>query len=292
MRFTRFTAFCLATEVVPPLSLAFALYWGWQQGFNAIALGAFVVMSALTLLGIEVGFHRHFAHRAFQAHPAVRMLLAALGSMAFQNSVVWWVGVHRTHHKYSDQPADPHSPTRSVFHAHSGWLFRPASVNPPRWSRRIKDLLQDPIVRTAHRRYSIYVVLGLLLPAIAVGGLSHSWHGVIDGFLWGGLIRIGAVNHLVWSINSLCHRYGDRPYRSRDLSCNNYWLALPTLGFSLHNNHHAFPNAAINAHHWWQLDISGYCILCLEKLGLAWEVRRPSVQQRSNKTLRLTQNLT
>lgn len=70
IRFTRFTAFCLATEVVPPVSLAFALYRGWQQGFNETALGAFVVMSALTLLGIEVGFHRHFAHRAFQAHPA------------------------------------------------------------------------------------------------------------------------------------------------------------------------------------------------------------------------------
>ncbi|MGB7087117.1 MAG: acyl-CoA desaturase [Phormidesmis sp.] len=291
MRFSRFSAFCLAAEIMPPLCLLLALYRGCQQGFNGPALSVFAVMCVLTLLGVEAGFHRHFAHRAFRAHPTVRTVLAALGSMAFQGTVIWWAGVHRTHHKYSDQPLDPHSPTKGLLHAHSGWLFRSASQYPPRWSRRIKDLLQDNIVRTAHVRYPIYVVLGLALPAVFVGGLTHSWNGVLDGFLWGGVIRIGVVNHLVWSINSLCHRLGTRPYQTRDRSCNNLWLALPTLGFALHNNHHAFPNAAINAHHWWQVDISGYCILILEQLGWAWNVHRPSAQQRLNKTASYTQNL-
>ncbi|MEO1403219.1 MAG: acyl-CoA desaturase [Cyanobacteria bacterium J06635_1] len=289
MRFTQFTAFCLATEIIPPVSLLFAIYRGWQQGFSSAELGMFATLCALTLLGIEVGFHRHFSHRSFRAHPWIRAILAALGSMAFQSSVIWWVGIHRTHHKYSDQPLDPHSPTRGMLHAHSGWLFQ--SANPPRWSRRIKDLLRDPIVRTAHRHYATYVILGLVIPAVVVGGLTQSWDGALGGFLWGGLVRIGVVNHLIWSINSICHRHGNRPYQSRDHSCNNHWLALPTLGFSLHNNHHAFPNSAINAHHWWQIDPSGYLILLLESTDLAWSVNRPSAQQKLNKSVCYPQNL-
>jgi len=287
----RLSAFCLAAEIIPVVSLIVALYRGWQQGFSTLELSVCVAMCALTLLGVEVGFHRHFAHRSFRAHPAVRASLAALGSMAFQGSVVWWVGVHRTHHKYSDQPLDPHSPAKGLMYAHSGWLFQPASQYPLRWSRRIKDLLKDPVVRTAHSHYPTYVALGFVMPAAFVGGLTHSWDGAVGGFLWGAMIRVGVVNHLIWSINSLCHRFGTRPYQTSDRSYNNLWLALPTLGFSLHNNHHAFPNAAINAHRWWQVDISGYCILMLEQLGWAWYVHRPSAQQRLNKTVGTAQNL-
>ncbi len=288
MRFSQFSIFCLADEIAPPLCLLLALYRGRQQGFSGLELSVCVAMCMLTLLGIEVGFHRHFAHRSFRAQHTVRTVLAALGSMAFQGSVIWWAGVHRTHHKYSDQPLDPHSPTKGLLHAHSGWLFQPLSQYPLRWSRRVKDLLQDPVVRVAHCCYPLYVALGLALPAAFVGGVTHSWNGALGGFLWGGMIRIGVVNHLVWSINSLCHSFGSRPYQTSDRSYNNLWLTLPTLGLSLHNNHHAFPNSAINTHRWWQIDISGYCILLLEQLGLAWRVQRPSAQQKLNKTIRYT----
>jgi len=290
MRWSRFTTFCWAAEVIPVLSLGLALYRGWQQGFSSVVFAVFGVMCVLTLLGIEVGFHRHFSHRSFRAHPAVRSLLAALGSMAFQNSVIWWVGIHRTHHKYTDQPLDPHSPLKGHLHAHSGWLFNKQSCNPPRWSRRIKDLLADPIVQTAHRRYFVYVAAGLVLPAIAVGLITHSWRGAFDGFLWGGLVRVGVVNHLIWSINSICHCWGQRAYNTGDESRNNHWLALPTLGFSLHNNHHAFPNAAVNAHHWWQIDVSGYCILGLRSLGLVWAVNQPSAQRIRKKAVASAHN--
>ena len=96
-----------------------------------------------------------------------------------------------------------------------------------------------------------------------------SWFGVFSGFLWGGLVRLFLVNHLVWSINSVCHIYGSSDYVTQDHSRNNYWLMLPSLGFSLHNNHHAFPKAASTSHVWWQIDLCGLVIRLLAACGLA-----------------------
>ena len=283
MHLNRFRGFCLVAEVAPLLGLILAIARAYRQGISGAEGAAFGILFVLTLLGIEVGFHRHFAHRSFRARPEVRAILAALGSMAFHSSVIWWVGIHRTHHRFSDQPLDPHSPQQGVWHAHTGWLFRAASVNPPRWSRRVKDLLQDPVVRVAHQHYAAYVALGLVLPMLGVGIITRSGDGLWGGFLWGGLVRMFAVNHISWSINSICHRWGTQPYAAQDDSRNNPWLALPSLGFSWHNNHHAFPASALNAHQWWQVDVSGWVILALAHLGWAWDVRFPSPEQRARK---------
>jgi len=221
------------------------------------------------LLSLE--FHRHFSHRSFQAATPVRHLLAALGSMAFQGTVLWWVGVHRTHHRYSDRPDDPHSPLKGFWRAHMGWILN--DVNPLRWTRRVKDLLRDPVAVAAHRRYYVWVALGMILPGIAVGLATQSWLGIATGILWGGLVRLFLVNHIVWSVNSICPCYGSQPYQTHDDARNNYWLLLPSMGFSLHNNHHAFPYAAINSHAWWQIDLCGMLVRGLELLGLAWDVR-------------------
>ena len=58
-------------------------------------------------IGLEVGFHRHTAHRAFRGGPAVRAALLARGSMAVPGPVIWWRAVHRRHHKLSDSEGDP-----------------------------------------------------------------------------------------------------------------------------------------------------------------------------------------
>jgi len=105
--------------------------------------------------------------------------------------------------------------------------------------------------------YYLWAMAGFVLPALAVSLATRSSRGLFLGFLWGGLVRIFLVNHIVWSINSVCHTFGSRPYPTRDESRNNALLSLPSLGFSWHNNHHAFPGSAINSHHWWQLDLCG-----------------------------------
>lgn len=77
-----------------------------------------------------------------------------------------------------------------------------------------------------------------------LGGIFDGAYGALEGLLWGGLLRVATVHHATWSVNSLCHLIGTRPFGSRDDSRNLGVLALPTLGGAGHNNHHAFPASA------------------------------------------------
>ena len=84
------------------------------------------------------------------------------------------------------------------------------------------------------------------------------------------------MQHVTWSVNSVCHVWGSRPFRSGDHSANNAAVAILALGEGWHNNHHAFPTSARHGLFWWQFD-SSYVLICLmKKLGLAWNVRLPS----------------
>ncbi len=274
-----FNVACLAAVVLPIVGFTAAVAVAVQQGrVGTLELSVCAVMFVLTFVGVEVGYHRHFAHRAFCAHPAVRHVLGALGSMACQGTVIWWAGVHRTHHRFSDRDGDPHSPLEGLAQAHVGWLLR-NNVNPDGWTRRVKELIRDPVVGTVHRRYPLYVTAGIVTPAVLVGIAEGSWQGLLSGLLWGGLVRMFLVNHIVWSINSICHTYGRKVYSTHDLSRNNYWLMLPSLGFSLHNNHHAFPKSATTSHVWWQIDFCGLVIRLMSACGLAWNVSIPSTEQ-------------
>ncbi|HEX8475584.1 MAG TPA: acyl-CoA desaturase [Pyrinomonadaceae bacterium] len=273
----------LVAVIIPFLGFlaVVALLWGRSVGF--LELGLLLLMYVLSVLGIEVGFHRYFSHHAFQAHQAVRVALAILGSMTVQGPVLFWVAIHRRHHAYSDQPGDPHSPhlhgdglvgtLRGLWHAHVGWLFAFENTD---WVRYAPDLLRDPVIFHINRLYPLWVSLGLLLPTVLGGLLTMTWTGALYGLLWGGLARIFLVHHSIWSVNSLCHCFGSRTFQSKDQSTNNVWLAPISLGGSWHNNHHAFPGSARNGFAWWQIDPSGWFIRILELLGLAWDVKAPS----------------
>jgi stearoyl-CoA desaturase (delta-9 desaturase) len=75
-------------------------------------------------------------------------------------------------------------------------------------------------------------------------------------------------------VNSICHTFGTRDYQTRDASRNNFIVGLFAFGEGWHNNHHAFPRSAFHGLRWWQVDISGYIITAMEKLGLVWNVQR------------------
>lgn len=249
-----------------------------------------VGMYAATLSGIEVGFHRHFAHGAFKAHPIIRAVLAILGSMAFEGPLIWWVATHRRHHHLSDREGDPHSPNLlgkgmlpsllGMWHAHSGWLFSAESTRHAGWRTYAPDLYRDALVFRLHMAYFWWLGLGLLVPTVVAGAIHGTWSGALLGFLWGGLVRLCLVNHAVWSINSFAHRFGSRAYRTRDLSRNVWWLSLPTFGQAWHNNHHAFPRSAITSHRAWQLDPSAWIIALMARVGLAWDLQTPWTQHR------------
>jgi len=273
----------IATVVLPFVGFIISVILLWQRAFGVVDLCLLVSFYAVTTLGVGVGFHRLYAHRGFQTSTPVRVILAILGSMAAEGPILFWVAVHRRHHTYSDRPGDPHSPhlhgegawnaLRGFWHSHSGWMFRPELTG---WAYYVPDLLRDRLLFQINRLYFLWLSVSLLLPAVFGGLLTLSWRGALLGFLWGGLARIFLVHHTTWSINSICHIYGSRPFRNRDLSANNFWMALLSFGEGWHNNHHAFPTSVMHGLKWWQVDVSGYVIQVLKTTGLAWNVKIPS----------------
>jgi stearoyl-CoA desaturase (delta-9 desaturase) len=248
-----------------------------------------------TGLGITVGFHRFFAHRSFETNKVVQFALGVLGSMAVQAPVIKWVAQHRRHHQHSDEPGDPHSPylqgrgvlgvLRGFWHSHLGWVFRPEV---PNLARYVPDLLENGVARIVSRLFPLWVAVGLLIPTVLGGVITLSWSGALLGFIWGGLVRVFLVHHVTWSINSVCHLWGTRPFSSGDRSRNNFVFGVLAMGEGWHNNHHAFPASARHGLCWWQFDLSYLVIRVLALVGLAYNVRRPSARMimRSMATVR------
>ncbi len=272
-----------AAVVIPFVACVVAIGWLWGWGVGWWPLIMLIVMGVLTTLGITVGFHRLFTHRAYQTSRPIQAILAVLGSMAAEGAVVKWAAVHRLHHRHSDDPADPHSPhvhapglgglIAGLWHAHVGWLFDP---DPSGLSRYVPDLIKDRLVRVVSRLFVLWIVVGLLIPAVVVGLITMSWIGALQGLVWGGLVRIFLVHHLTWSINSICHLWGTRPFRTRDHSRNNPLFGFVGLGEGWHNNHHAFPTSARHGLRWWEVDVSYMTIRALAAMGFAWKVRVPT----------------
>ncbi len=268
--------------VVPFLAVLASGVVLWGSGLSWRDVVISTVAYAVTGHGITVGFHRYFTHGSFKAGRGTRIALAVAGSLAVEGPVTRWVADHRRHHAYSDREGDPHSPWRygtdfrslckGLWHAHIGWLFDIEQTDQGRFA---PDLLADRDVARIDRLFPLWVVLSLGLPPLVGGLWAQSWSGALTAFFWGGLVRLAVLHHATWSINSICHTLGDRPFRTRDRSANVWPLALISMGESWHNLHHADPTAARHGVDRWQVDTSAELIRGLERLGLAHDVRWP-----------------
>lgn len=277
--------------VAPFLGLVAAIVLLWGVAFNWGLLAIMFCMYVATGLGITVGYHRYFTHKSFEVGTGTKAFLGILGSMALEGPVIKWSAIHRKHHQHSDEDGDPHSPhtyegegvwaiIRGVWRSHIGWIFEPDPID---LARYVPDLEADPVVRFVHKTFMIWVALGLLIPAAIAGAITQTWTGALLGLLWGGLVRIFVVHHITWSINSVCHLWGARPYESHDHSRNNPIFGVLGLGEGWHNNHHAFPASARLGLKWWQFD-AGYIMLkCMMMLGLAKNVRIPSEERMASR---------
>lgn len=278
----------------PTLGLIAGVAVAWNMGGISLSdVVAFGIMVVITGLGITIGFHRMLTHQSFKTHAWLRGGFIIAGSMALEGPPIEWVADHRRHHAHSDDAGDPHSPVfgrgegfwpqlGGFWHAHVGWMFKRERSLARRWA---PDLLADPMVRRIDRLFPLWALMTLAMPAaigFAVGGTVMS---ALTGLLWGGLVRIAYIHHVTWSINSICHYFGKRTYRTTDHSTNNRLLALVSFGESWHNNHHAFPTSAVHGLDRGQIDISGALIKLLERVGLVRDVRRPSEAARARKRL-------
>jgi stearoyl-CoA desaturase (delta-9 desaturase) len=267
---------------VPMLALVAAIpfAWGWGLGWHDVVIAA--VFYWITGLGITVGYHRYFTHGSFKAKTPLRVALAVAGTMAMQGPVITWVSDHRKHHKYSDREGDPHSPWRygdntralakGLVFAHILWLFDPNQTSQEKFS---PDLLADKNIARVDKLFVPLVGVSLLGPALIGGLWGMSWHGAITAFFWASLVRITLLHHVTWSINSICHTFGNKEWESRDKSRNVSWLAIASFGESWHNLHHVDPTCARHGALKGQIDQSARVIRWFEQLGWAYDVRWP-----------------
>jgi stearoyl-CoA desaturase (Delta-9 desaturase) len=239
--------------------------WAWPR---PVDLALFLVLYLATTFAIGIGYHRLLTHRGFVSPRWLRRTLAWTGAAALQGGPARWATIHRRHHQMADKHGDPHSPLMGFLHAHVGWVMKKDAKEGSDYRELVPDVSgHDPWLRVLD--YKILFVLPWLLTALFCYAIA-GWRGV----LWGTVLRTLVLWHLTWCINSVCHVLGKRPNMTRDESRNVWWLGLLTLGEGWHNNHHARPAAAIHGWRWYEVDISGYVIRLMARLGLVWKVVR------------------
>jgi stearoyl-CoA desaturase (Delta-9 desaturase) len=269
--------------VALPTFLALTLPWFLPESWLSLKgiLLWWVMWFLVGGIGVSVGLHRHFSHRAFKATPVLRSAMAILGCMACQGTVGYWVALHRSHHSHSDQPGDSHSPVPSAqgtssewkafWRGHIGWVWQHDVPSPVRYAA---DLMRDPLIVRIDRNYWWSVAAGVVVPGLVGIWMWDGWSGFWAGAFWGGFLRIALGHHIIWAINSVCHFSGQRPYDTDDQSRNVPWLAILSFGESWHNNHHQAPTSASFKHRWWQSDFGLGFIRWVELLGLISDVKQ------------------
>jgi stearoyl-CoA desaturase (delta-9 desaturase) len=269
--------------------VAVALLWNtlvdWQD------LLVMLIMYVISGYGVTLGFHRLLTHRSFQTFKPVEYTLAILGSLAVQGPVISWVADHRKHHAHTDQEGDPHSPhghgggfrgsLSGLWYAHMGWLFHVSGTS--EHARYARDLHEDRGMRVIHRTFGLWVTVGILMPAALGYALDPTLEGALTAALWGGPVRIFALHHVTWSINSVCHFFGTRRFAVDDHSTNVFWLSLLSFGESWHHNHHTFPRSARHGLRWWEVDPTGWLIRGMRRVRLAWNVVEISAERQQQK---------
>jgi stearoyl-CoA desaturase (Delta-9 desaturase) len=246
------------TAHVLAVGLPFVVGVSWQ----ALALCAFMYVSRMFVL--TGGYHRYFSHRSYKTSRPVQFLIALLGTLAMQKGALWWASHHRHHHRYSDSELDVHSPTRRGFWwSHMGWILAPDYVETD-W-KRIQDFSKFPELLWLDRHN--------LWPGLLVLGAIWAFLGT-QMMVWGGLVSTVLLWHGTFTINSLSHVFGNRRYETDDTSRNSLLLALITLGEGWHNNHHHHQASANQGFRWYEIDLTFYGLVLLERLGIVWDVKR------------------
>jgi stearoyl-CoA desaturase (delta-9 desaturase) len=277
----------LYVYVVAPFAAvigAIAFSWGWGMTWlDALLLVTFYFATGW---GVTIGFHRYLTHGSFKATTPLRVVLAVAGSLAIEGPVIRWVGDHRRHHAYSDKDGDPHSPWRygesigalskGLWWAHMGWMFDVEKTNLERYA---PDLLADKAIKRVNILFPVIAGISTFLPALIGFLVTGTWHGTVEAFFWGSLVRIALLHHVTWSINSICHTLGERPYFSRDKSTNFWPLAILSFGESWHNSHHADPTCARHGVRRGQIDSSARIIWAFERFGWVSNVRWPKAER-------------
>lgn len=255
----------------PLAALILVPLWGVYHGYSGAQWLWAVVFLYLNGLSITGGYHRLWAHNAYQAHPILRWFYAFWGAGALQNSILIWASDHRRHHRHvDDDEKDPYSASRGLWFSHMGWMLRWYDPTEPDFSNA-RDLERDPIVMWQHRHYVLLTLFMNLGLPIALGVVLGD---VIGTVLIVGLLRLVVNHHVTFFINSLAHFWGSQPYTESNSARDNGFLAFLTYGEGYHNYHHIFQADYRNGIRWWQWDPTKWMIAGCSRIGLATNLNR------------------
>ena len=254
------TAFFMAVFHIGAVAALF--FFTWKAFFVAL-----VLWWISGSLGIGMSYHRLLTHRGYKTPKWVEYFLTLCATLALEGGPIFWVATHRIHHQFSDQDGDPHSPRDGKWWSHMGWILTGKSMHhdTKTLARYVPDLAKDRFhVWITKYHYVPMIVLGVVL--LAVGG--------VPVLMWGIFLRTVVGLHATWLVNSATHMWGSRRFKTRDLSTNNFWVAMLTFGEGWHNNHHAHPTSARHGLTWYEFDMNWYGIWALKTLSLAKEIKK------------------
>ncbi|HEY8509182.1 MAG TPA: fatty acid desaturase [Steroidobacteraceae bacterium] len=277
-------------EPKPPLiwvnvlvfSLTFAVaaiavpWYGFTRGYSGGSWAFFAFFLVANEMSITAGYHRLWAHRAYDAHFIVRLCYMIFGSMALQNSAWVWCSGHRNHHLYvDDNDRDPYSARRGFWFSHIGWMLRDYPSGKTNFAN-IPDLRRDPMLAFQHKYY-VPLAVGTNVGFPLIAGVIVG--DIVGTFLLAGVLRLVLSHHFTFFINSLAHMWGSQPYTDTNTARDNPVLAVLTYGEGYHNFHHIFAHDYRNGVRWWQWDPTKWLIATLSFVGLAKRLKRtPSFQ--------------
>ncbi|HTV79674.1 MAG TPA: fatty acid desaturase [Steroidobacteraceae bacterium] len=261
---TIFTLTALVALVAVP-------WYGLRHGYSAGIWAFFAFFLIANEMSITGGYHRLWAHKAYEAHFILRAFYLLFGTMALQNSAWVWCSGHRRHHlNVDDNEKDPYSSGRGFWFSHIGWMLRDYKSGEVDFSN-IPDLRRDKLLAFQHKYYAPLALLtNFGLPTLVGWALGDIW----GGLLLAGVLRLVLSHHFTFFINSLAHMWGSRPYTEDNTARDNAVLALVTFGEGYHNFHHIFAHDYRNGVRWWQWDPTKWLISSCSYVGLARRLKR------------------
>ncbi len=259
----------LFLSLTPIAAIVLTFFWikidGFHYGQVLLGLGLYL----LTGISITAGYHRLFAHRAYDAHPVLKFLFLIFGSASFENSALKWCSDHRLHHLKVDTSEDPYNINEGFFHAHMGWVL--LKKNGTVHERFAKDFRQDKLIAWQHKyNMIIAIVIGIIMPTFVGGYFLGSYLGALAIGVFG---RIVLTHHCTFFINSLCHCLGSTPYTDTNSAKDSWFMALLTFGEGYHNFHHYFQTDYRNGIRWFHFDPTKWFIKTLSFAGLTHKLK-------------------
>ncbi|GAB4174145.1 MAG: acyl-CoA desaturase [Wenzhouxiangellaceae bacterium] len=262
-------------RVIPYVALHLGVLAVFWVGVSPVAVLVALLMYLIRMFAITAFYHRYFSHRTFKTSRTVQFLFAFIGATAAQRGPLWWAAHHRHHHRHADTDADPHSPRKGFWLAHTGWFLD--GRNFATRMEAVKDLARWPELRLLDRFDALPPLMAMVAMYALGEWLQARWPETgTNGWqllVWGYVVSTVVLYHATFTINSLAHRFGRRRYATPDDSRNNFWLALLCLGEGWHNNHHHFPGSARQGFYWWEIDPAWYGLKLMSWLGLVRDLK-------------------